>query len=364
MAEGLFITSTLISAILLIRHLSSVKDSKKIYLFLIGITVGFSYLIKSAAPAFIFSSTLLVFLNYKTLKEKFTYSFIFGIGVLVTALPWLLRNLLSNTIGSSGSGPTKHAIRESISNLLRLFIPKHGGYFESKTTILFAFLFIVSILILLTLPIIRKSLIKPALTSIFNKIRDDNKFKFILIYLVFFISVMLFSMYLVPLAINIETRYWMEIFPFIAPFFYSISMAFWKEYDIKYKYLVTRIFIFMAVLICFSNISEIYRNSKKDWITLNSDADRAKIRRELSTIINSDKNVRFISNKAVDFEVKTGLTSWPDLDYNDSNLNCFIELPYLSNEMSLSSIKTEIPTGYSHQLTYTNIKLYFKTVEF
>jgi hypothetical protein len=156
----------------------------------------------------------------------------------------------------------------------------------------------------------------------------------------------------------------MEIFPFIVPFFYSISMAFYKEYDKKYKYLVNRIFIFLAVLICFSNISEIYRNSKKDWITLNSDADRAKIRRELATIINSDKNVRFMSNKAVDFEVKTGLTSWPDLDYNDSNLNCFIELPYLSNEMSLSNIKTEIPAGYSHQLTYKNIKLYFKTDEF
>ncbi len=364
MAEGLFLTITLISALLLIRHLSSVKDSKKINLFLIGITFGFSYLIKSAAPAFIFSGTLLVFLNYKTLKEKILYSFIFGIGVLVPAFPWLLRNLQLNTIGSSGSGPTKHAILESTLNLLRLFVPRHGGYFESNSTILFAFLFIVSLLFILTLPIVRKRLIKPALTSTLNNIRNDNKFKFVLIYLVFFIIVMLFSMYVIPLAINIETRYWMEIFPFIVPFFYSISMTFYKIYDLKYKHLVNRIFIFLAILICFSNIFEICRNIEKDWITLNDDAERAKIRRELSIIINSDKNVRFTSNKPVDFEVKTGLTNWPDLDYNDSNLNCFVELPYSSNEMSLSNNKTEIPADYYHKITYKNIKFYFKTDKF
>jgi hypothetical protein len=364
MSEGLFITSTLISAILLIRHLSDINESKMINLFLIGMTVGFSYLIKSVAPAFIFSCFLLVFLNYKTFKDKLISSFIFVIGVLIPSLPWLLRNLHLNTIGSAGTGPNKYAILESILNLIRLFIPKYGSYFESKITLLFALIFIVSLLTIITLPIIRKSLIKNALNKTFSLIIGENKFKFILIYLVVFINVLLFSMYVLPLAINIETRYWMVLFPFTVPFFYSISMLFYKEYEVKHNYFIKAIFVFLAALIFFSNISEIYRNNKKDWITLNTDVDREIVRSELSTIIKSDKNIRFMSNKAIEFEIKTGLTSWPISDYNDLILNCYVELPYLNDEMNLSKIKTEIPPDYRHRLTYKNIKLYFKEDEY
>lgn len=363
MAEGLFISTTLISALLIIYQFDNERKSTHFSWIIVGLVIGFNYYIKSAAPAFILAALLSIFLFKGLWKNKFQRTILTSIGVFISAFPWFLRNINLGTIGSAGSGPTKHAIVESSTNLLRLLIPRHGSFTENKLIILMSILLILcGVLIVL---IILKSYLnnKSILKNFVEKYKNDIGLQIPIYYIISFIIVMFISMYILRLAINIETRYWMEIIPFLAPFVYVFFSNQFENLNRKQYNIAKQISYVMLSIIGITNIFEIIRNEKKDWIILENEKTRKLICKKIQSTIHNKSNIRFISNRPVDFEITTGLTSWPlDSARIDTTSTYYMALFPLNNlnSISLSQKEMAIPDNYRYLSTVQHFKIYQK----
>lgn len=223
MPEGIYISFTVLSTLLAISVLEKVrsKNVKPHHFILLGFVTGLTYYIKSAAPAFILSliMSFLILSKSENYKMSWRQIMLFLTAIALTSMPWFLRNFNIGTIGGAGvASPTP--IRDSLFSLLRLFVPKHGSYFENKITLVFALLFvlIVALMFFLTFKRSIKNFVnKSTYKAIISKILITPAYLLSILYCFTFVIVILFAIYVVPKASHIETRYWLEVFPFAIP---------------------------------------------------------------------------------------------------------------------------------------------------
>lgn len=360
MSEGLFITVTLLSSIYLI----TIFDSSKFRLlnfFLVGLITGSTYYIKSAAPAYILACGLAILLSNVDWSKRLKNSILYGLGACLVILPWLLRNLNLGTVGSQGSGPRSSAIFDSLLCFVRLFIPKHGSFFESKWSIA---AFIICLLILIFVLLVGVQQLKSINHNFRNSIKpilENQGIRLSFIYIFCFIAVMIFAMVVLPLASHIESRYWMELYPFVIPTLVMVFRSIKLPNSTKYGKLQYIGLVVITSIIFISNVIEIQKNRKKSWIILQSDKSRLTERIKLSESLQLDGPAIFSSNHRVKFEVKTGLTSWSvdNPQYPNSQLaHYYVVYPVDPNSMNLTPISNSLPDKYIYINESEGVKYY------
>jgi hypothetical protein len=340
MAEGLFITFSIIPPL----FVSAINNHSNIKLgsFLVaGFLFSLTYYIKSAAPAYILAGWISVFIFSK--QDKVKNLFLFSIGAAIGVLPWLLRNLSHGTIGSAGSGPLPNTIVLSITEFIRLFIPRHGNFLESKVIVISAGLFLLSIGFIALLVILKKDELK-RLINTFNEFSKHNYlFLFTWIYVLIFVVVLMISIYVFKKTSFIEMRYWMELMPFIMPSVWIFMRGIYhNQIGIRRK-LIYRISMGLLSLIIVLNVFEGIRNEKRIWnrLPISQEANALEIRHSLGV----NKNVRFFSNNHVKFETFSGLTDWDKV--NDTldfkGVFCYVVFPPEPINTMLLEAKVESP---------------------
>jgi hypothetical protein len=136
MPEGLYISVTLLIGVYLMH---TIRNHRYTFtnLLLLGVLTSSTYYIKSAAPAFILAVLTCLFIYFlrQGLIKSIKLSLPVALGVLIGALPCVIRNLSVGTIGGSGTAG-ESPLFQSILSMLRLIVPHHGPYFNSKMTLI------------------------------------------------------------------------------------------------------------------------------------------------------------------------------------------------------------------------------------
>lgn len=334
MAEAIFITVTVVNALLLSNLFEKKELQRSIQYLLAGLCVSIAYYIKSAAPAFLLCSCATPFFLKMNSKERVKMIFWLGLGIALGIAYWLFRNLSFHTIGSAGSGPLPNAIVTSTFELLRIFVPFHGSYVASSVTIAFAMTFALLFFYLITLLFIKKECQQHCFVHFMKYYSSNPAFVFSLLYCVLFIAVILFAMYILPIASHIEMRYWLEIVPFAFPLgwvFFRHLISKLSGFHILHAKTIASLLIAVVLI---ANLREDVRNHNREWNILTG--EQVALRKEIANIMKPvGFPVRFQSNQPVRFETLTGLTSWTIVD-NDINTRtylgkyCFVEFPELT----------------------------------
>jgi len=316
MPESLYISFTILVSLAAMRLLEKLKDGKaKIHHFVaLGVLTGLTYHIKSAAPAFILSIVLSLYIlnRFKDFKISISQGITFLASIALTALPWFIRNLMIGTIGGSGAA-SQTPLRDSVFSLLRLFVPRHGSYFENKLTIIFALL-LISMLGLLVIISVGKSYHKVFQKSYLQNLLRTTSGKphkvIPIVYSISFVAVIFFAIYIVPKASHIETRYWMEIYPFAVPVIFGAFIKL-SERKKPLVQLITKACMFGILgIVVVSNVLEIKRNSSKQWTLLKSEEAQAQFRSELCSKLKATSVVRYTTNYGNQLFADTGLSYW------------------------------------------------------
>jgi hypothetical protein len=364
MSESIYLTFTLGISLLIFEFFHKHTKRSIILLFILGIIISIPYYIKSAAPSFLLASLISVLFFGKSRKEK-SISFLFiSLGVFTGAIFWLLRNLSFNTIGSAGVGAIHNSFFISILELLRIFVPYHGAYFENKFTIVLAGAFLL-LFSLLTFGIFccNKNFITKLL-NFFKSNLANPAFTISFFYCISFVVVTFFAMYVLPKASHFEMRYWMELIPFAYPIIWLTLRQLINSAETYFIIPFKTLGYLILFVVLLANVKEDYRNNSKSLNRLNT--NHAQKRLKIGNLLKPYLPLRFYSNKNVKFETLTELTCWK-FDYKstyDPGFNgkyCFVKFKD-SNIESLDLVKTDqsIPTGYKYIGTIDEVEYYIK----
>lgn len=368
MPEGIYISFTVLSTLLAINVLEKVrsKNVKPHHFILLGFVTGLTYYIKSAAPAFILSLVMSFLILSRSANYKMAWSQIMLLltSIAMTSLPWFLRNLSIGTIGGAGvASPTP--IRDSLFALLRLFVPKHGSYFENKITLVFALIFVLIVALIFFLSF--KRLIITFLNistykKVISKIVTTPTYLLSILYCCTFVIVILFAIYVVPKASHIETRYWMEVFPFAIPVILSVVLSQSNKRLQNYSRSVKYLLYAVVSLIFISNLLEITRNQRQVWTILKSEEHQKRFRKTLIEKLETSKNVRYTTNYGNQLFADSGLSYWDvrdTLDSSNKNLNIYLEYTVEQTKtMSLGTIQANIPIEYEFRFKLDDYNVY------
>jgi hypothetical protein len=361
MAEGLFISATLIAPLYLFQ-INSKVNLKIVHFVVYGLLLSLSYYVKSVAPAFIIAGLLTIFIFPPTRKFKFLASA--SLGVFMGVLPWLFRNLSYGTIGSAGSGPLPSTVLLSITEFIRLFTPRHGDFFESKITVIGACLFLIAIPLIFILSVFQKGSAKIILHKIVNNLKINILLVFSVVYSIVFVVILIVSIYVLQKTSFIEMRYWLVLLPFILPSAYILlrEIYFIKAAMIRKMlfYIPLTVYILSVAL----NIIESYRNSDRVWnrLPLNQAANAYEIHK----LLGLNRDIRFFSNSHVRFETYTGLTDWDRVIKSDTFTGryCYVAFPPEPfNTMVLDSKATTLPIGWLKIASLNGIQFYVDPTE-
>jgi hypothetical protein len=167
---------------------------------------------------------------------------------------------------------------------------------------------------------------------------------FPLIYLLLFIGIIFFAIYFVPKASHIETRYWMEIFPFIAPVVYLVAQKLFLQKSKNIQQLISILTVSMLVTIMGYNMYETKRNFNRKWTILSTEAEKKEFRDKLCSLV-PGKTIEYSSNFGNELFAKSGLSYWNTNTKNDSQAVVNIYLDFEQGDSSelinLGTIKTE-----------------------
>lgn len=358
MAEGVFLTVSLATSLLLVKLVEREQSFSFARCAVAGLCLSPAYYIKSAGPAFLLAGAILPLATNGAWAARFMRSVTIGGFAGLGALPWLIRNLSYNTIGSAGAGPLPNAIVVSVGELLRVFVPYHGPYAESRWTLALAAAFVGFIALWCVCVAAGRSqhnLQRWRLESL-----RSPALAFSVIYPVAFIAVILFAMYVLPIASHIEMRYWMEIVPFFLPAVW-VGVRTAMSYCHSHWLVVSRVVVVLLLILIFgANVREIVRNRARDWSFVPRDQQR--IRSELALALHGSKfPVRFLSNRNVKFEALTGITAWKMeivLEAEKASY-CFVEFsPAVNGTMSFDTQTIRPPTGWLRIGTIADMTLY------
>jgi hypothetical protein len=359
MAEGIFIAFSMVPP-LYIASLGNHSNFKLGNLLFAGFLFSLTYYIKSAAPAYILAGCMSVFIFSK--QNRFKNLVLFSMGAGIGVLPWLLRNLSYGTIGSAGSGPFPNSIVLSVTEFIRLFIPRHGNFLESKIIVISAGLFLLSIGFIALLVILKKDELK-RLINAFNEFSENNYlFLFTWIYVLVFVVVLMISIYVFKKTSFIEMRYWMELVPFIMPAVWIfIRDLYHNQINIRKK-LVFGTSTGLLSLIIVLNIFEGIRNEERVWnrFPISQESNALDIHHSLG--LNS--NVRFFSNNHVKFETFSGLTDWGKVNdtFDFKGAFCYVAFaPELENTMLLEAKAATPPEGWVKISSLKDMEFYIDT---
>jgi hypothetical protein len=361
MAEGLFITFSIIPP-LFVTSISNQSITKFGSYLVAGLLFSLTYYIKSAAPAYILAGWISVFIFSKQNRQKKLILFSIGSGIGV--LPWLLRNLSHGTIGSAGSGPLPNTIVLSVTEFIRLFIPRHGNFLESKVIVISAGLFLLSIGFIALLVVLKKHELKRLMQAFNDFSKHNYLFLFTWIYVLVFVVVLMISIYVFKKTSFIEMRYWMELVPFIMPAVWIFMRDIYHNQIGSRRKLIYGTSMGLLSLIIVLNVFEGIRNEKRIWnrLPISQEANALEIHHSLGL----NKNIRFFSNNYVKFETFSGLTDWgkvnDTLDFKGAF--CYVAFaPEQENTMLLESKAATPPEGWVKISSLNNMEFYIDTTK-
>lgn len=245
--------------------------------------------------------------------------------------------------------------------LLRIFVPKHGSFQQDKLTLIFLGIFVlVGAVVLLVL--LKNLKIKGVNQYIKGA---DSAVLFSLLYLMSYLALTLVGIYIIPKTHHIESRYWMEIYPFFMPLLIKFAKDAASINGLT-KRIVQLGFIILLSVSMAANIKEIYRNRAKFEIVMKNESDQELLREQIARVLPSKGHYIFTSNKFVRMYVETGITDWAEIDkasvrdHNnlDSNLIYVLYDHEPEKSVILSDIPTRPPSDYTFLGKVQNMNLY------
>lgn len=357
MPEGLYISMTLIIGLYFINV---IKNGGTFWKFiLLGVLTSSTYYVKSAAPAFIISVALSVFLYFMRsgFVKSFRQSTGFVIGAFMGAFPWLYRNIMIGTIGGSGVAGDSPVL-QSVLSFFRLFIPYHGAYFENNTTLL-GLAFFILIISILGFIFMQKSGANFFFSNVKMILKKPSHLLSIS-YFFSFLGVIFIAIFIIPKASHIEMRYWLEIYPFWVPVLLAMLSNLYSGYDKQTKNIIKGLsFVLFTFLVSF-NLRETAKNFKKEWTIVRSESEQLAFRKALSNTFPNNR-ITYFSNYGNELFAQSGLSYWDTRDSlaSDNQLQVFLHYRLNNkNEMTLGDISAPPPMGWKKYGTITDFDIY------
>ncbi len=310
MAEGIFISTTVLCVVAAHRLLQKATVPSWWQLILLGAFAGTTYYQKSVAPAFIVSVPLMVLLKSGKLADRVRICTSYFMGSFAICLPLFLRNLSLGTVGGSGPGARTHAMAESALSLVRLFVPRHGAFTESTRAIVMGGLLLLLIGLFSLLIIWKLPQRKICLGSLARTLRMGVPARLLSIcYVGMYILAVLAALYLVPKASHIETRYWMEMAPFFMPVCWWLMTAVIERIDPLFRKVAIVLVALGLVNVVAASLIEQGRTAGFQRNILQSGSHQLEMRQKICRMLSVAGDVAFISNQGYRLETETGLTS-------------------------------------------------------
>lgn len=277
------------------------------------------------------------------------------LGVVLGIAPWLFRNISIGTIGGSGAAGEAPVV-QSIVSLLRLFVPYHGQYLSSKITI------ICLGIVLLFSALLFVQVFKSFKTNWFEKLHSrlvSNSIELISVsYLVSFMGVIFIAIFIIPKASHIETRYWLEVLPFMGP----VVVCWFRDISVKLNIPKRLQSISIAIILLTMvgvNIQETNRNFNKTWTILKMDDEQQKLRSEITKLVPGDE-IYYSSNFGNELFAQFGLSYWSTWESGPQDaVNLYISYESTNHDiMTLGNIESAPPKSWEYIGDVNGFKIY------
>lgn len=307
MAEGVYLAATF-GGIVLFHRVASAVNATSLAFLPVGLMFSMVYYLKSIGPSYMMAAVVSVMcLRHWPLRRRIMSAGWLAAGCGVGAAPWLLRNLSLGTIGSGGQA-VPHAVKQSLLDLARLFVPRYGAFTESAHTVVLLGLFglaVVGIITALFLPAGRGSRLGAFLTRIEEA---GPGAIFALVYTGVFVVVACAGVKLEKTG-WVETRYWMEIGLFFLAFGWLVAQTGLSELAGLARRTVRVSVLAVGSVVAVANLAESTRTASFARVRLPDEAQRERARVGLVRLLGPTGPVVFASNEKYRFGIETGLTA-------------------------------------------------------
>ncbi|MCB9246135.1 MAG: glycosyltransferase family 39 protein [Flavobacteriales bacterium] len=361
MSESLFIAYAIFLAVFFEKSYHKISG-RTVYLILSGILCGLVYYTKYSGLALLPVIAFFPLLRQKKLTVALKDAILLVVGMCISVIPWMYRNYyLNGSIGGGGSGYSSRTIPESTMGLIRIFVPKHGSFQNDTLTLIFLGVFVLVGTVVLFI-LLKNVRVKDVIRYVQ---KADSAVLFSLLYLTSYLALTLVGIYIIPKTHHIESRYWMEIYPFFMPLLIKFTKDASSINGIS-NGLVRKGFVVLLIVSMAANIKEVYRNRSKFEITMKNESERELLRSEIAKLLPSKGRYIFTSNKFVRMYVETGITDWSEIDtssvYDEYKIDPKLIYALYDHEQDesiiLSDIPTSPPSNYSFLGKVQNMKLY------
>lgn len=307
MAEGIYLAATFGGIVLFHRVATAANLSSAVFL-PVGLLFSTVYYLKSIGPGFMLAAVASVLcLRHWPLRRRLVSAGWLAAGCGAGAAPWLLRNLSLGTIGSGGQA-VPHPVIQSLFDLGRLFVPRHGAFTESGRAVLLLGLFalaVVGIVAALALPAGRTARARRFLTRVEEA---GPGAVFALVYTGSFVAAVSAGVKLEKTG-WVETRYWMEIGLFFLMFGWLAAQVGLAELTGLARHALRVSVVVAGVVIVVANLAETAHTASFKRVRLPDGAQRRMAREELVRLLSPLGQVAFVSNEKYRFGIETGLSA-------------------------------------------------------
>lgn len=307
MAEGIYLAVTF-GGIVLFHRIASAPGLSSVVFFPVGMLFSTVYYLKSIGPGYMMAAVASVLcLRHWSVRRRLVSAAWLAAGCAVGAAPWLLRNLSLGTIGSGGQA-VAHPVVQSLFDLGRLFVPRHGAFTESGLAVALLAGFGLAVFGL------GAALILPAgrcgrLRSFVARIEAAGPGAvFALVYTGVFVAAVSAGVKLEKTG-WVETRYWMEIGLFLLMFAWVAAQTGLAELTGLARRAVQASGLAAGLVIAVANLAESARTASFARLRVPDEPQRQRARTELVRLLSPTGPLGFVSNEKYRFGIETGLSA-------------------------------------------------------